>query len=127
MKFLVDNAVSPFVASGLREQGHDAVHVLERGCESAADGELFLVAQSEQRIIVSSDTDFAVLLALRAESTPSLILFRGGLSDDPPPRQLSAILRALPDVEQSLSNGSIVVLQPGRIRVRRLPIGSDPE
>lgn len=127
MRFLVDNAVSPFVAAGLRQHGHEAVHVLDLGRESAPDEELFLLAQTEQRVIISSDTDFAVLLALRAEPTPSLVLFRGGLSDDPPPRQLSALLRALPEVEQALSDGSIVVLQPGRMRVRRLPIGSDPD
>lgn len=35
MKFLVDQNLSPLIAAGLREAGHDAVHTIDLGFERA--------------------------------------------------------------------------------------------
>lgn len=51
MKFLVDNALSPWVAEGLREAGHDAIHVRDIGLAAAIDDELLELAAAEERII----------------------------------------------------------------------------
>jgi len=40
MRFLIDNALSPRIAEGLNEAGHDAIHVRKIGLASATDDEI---------------------------------------------------------------------------------------
>lgn len=121
MKFLIAEALSPIISEGLRAAGHEAIHVRELDIKSSPDVAVFDHAINENMVIVSADTDFGTLLAGRQESMPSVILFRGGV-ERRPGRQVEILLANLAAIEDALDEGSVVVFDETRTRVRKLPI-----
>ena len=121
MKFLVDNAVSPSLARALVDAGHDELHVRDRGLHAAEDDVIFQQAEQEGRVLVSADTDFGTLLAVRRVKLPSVVLFRHG-AERRPELQAKLLLTHLPLLIEDLIEGSLVTIEPTRVRIRRLPM-----
>jgi predicted nuclease of predicted toxin-antitoxin system len=125
VRFLIDNALSPELALLLSNAGHDAVHVREYALQAAEDKTILDRAETENRIVVSADSDFAMLLAVSRQSKPSFILFREATiirAQD----YARLILESLPSLEGELEAGCVVTFRRGRIRVRSLPFAGLP-
>jgi predicted nuclease of predicted toxin-antitoxin system len=86
-----------------------------------SDAVVFAYAERDARILVSADTDFATLLSTRRASRPSVILFRHG-AERRPELQVALLLADLTDLASALEEGSLVVLEPTRSRLRKLPL-----
>lgn len=75
-------------------------------------------------MLVTADLDYPRLLALAKAEGPGLILFRGGnYSEQEALERITRVLETIPNEE--LPN-SIVVIEKGRIRRRRLPLEPSP-
>ncbi len=83
MNLLVDANLSPAVAAQLRDAGYDAVHVIDVGLATAIDPDIVDHAEDQGLVIVTVDTDFPMLIALRRASSPSVVLLRGATSSHP--------------------------------------------
>jgi predicted nuclease of predicted toxin-antitoxin system len=125
MKFLVDMPLSPGMASWLAELGHDATHASTLGLSSAGDATLMELARREGRVMITADLDYPRLLALTEAAGPGLILFRGGnYSEQDAIDRMARMFESVP-IDQISS--SVVVIEKGRIRRRRLPLTLSPD
>lgn len=86
---------------------------------SAQDVDIVALAERENRIIVSADTDFGALLSLRRQAKPSFILLRRDIERNPRV-QVEVLMRELPRLQEALDAGAIIVITADRIRIRRL-------
>ncbi|MDZ7680022.1 MAG: DUF5615 family PIN-like protein [Acidimicrobiales bacterium] len=121
MKLLIDANLSPRVASKLRETGFDAAHVADLELLEASDDEIFDQAVAEERTVVTADSDFGALLALRRSASPSVIQLRQ-VAELGPDAHVDLLLANLPTIAGDLERGVIVSLSPIRLAVRDLPI-----
>lgn len=120
MRFLLDMGIAPATGEFVRKLGHDAVHLRDRGLQRLADDKIFSLAADEDRIIVSCDLDFTRIVAREGRKLPSLVLFR---LETYTTAQINNWLEGIcRDHAGALMEGAIVVVEPKRIRVRRLPI-----
>jgi len=122
VKFLVDESLSARLAHALVDAGHEAVHVGDLDLLGARDEQILQAAARSGAVLISADTDFGELLALGRHPGPSVLIFRR--APHRPDQQALLLLGSLPDVEESLTAGAVVILTGDRVRIRSLPITS---
>jgi predicted nuclease of predicted toxin-antitoxin system len=97
VKLLIDANLSPRVAIALGEAGFDVAHVSESGLLKASDHEILDRALAEGRAVVTADSDFGALLALRRTASPSVVQLRQ-VTELGPEAHVTLLLTSLPSL-----------------------------
>ena len=121
MRFLADMCVDIRVVEWLREKGHDATHLREKGLYRMPNGEIFKKGIKEERTVITFDLDFAEIAALTGGEKPSVILFP--LKNTRTPNVINRLSKVIQDSSEDLEKGAVIVVEESRHRVRYLPIG----
>ena len=120
MKLLLDQGTPRSAATVLRDAGFEAVHTGEIGLAEAEDSEIIRRAAFENRVVITLDADFHMLLALTNARRPSVIRIRiEGLRAE----ELSKLVQKVCDqCDDDLTAGAMISVTSSQIRVRRLPV-----
>lgn len=120
LRVVIDVNLSPEWVSVLRNAGFDAVHWVDVGSPSALDREIMDWAVAKGYAIFSHDLDFSTMLALTQAEGPSLIQIRG--PHVLPEQMADALVSSLHRFRSDLEAGALLLIEPGRSRVRILPL-----
>jgi predicted nuclease of predicted toxin-antitoxin system len=116
--FVLDEDVHRSVAKVLERLGHRVKDVRDEGLRGRSDDEIFHFAQAHKAIILTADLDFSDTMRFPLGSHHGIVILRF-------PNELSTA-RINAELAKSLKNltdrdfkGNLVIVSPGRIRIRR--------
>lgn len=115
-RFLVDEDLPRSVARELVAVGHDAVDLRDLGLRGSSDADVHARALETERALVTADVELAN--PFRYEPRTGTVLAR--FPNSVPAIELSRrIALALEDIQAVDLVGATVVVEPGRLRIRR--------
>ena len=125
MKFILDANLSPRLATELIAAGCSTQYVVELGMLRASDIEIINFAKDRRAVVITADVDFGSLLIKHRLSKPSIITLRQ--VERLNFAELFELLLSTIDTNRSLlRRGGIIVVEPGSIRQRTLPLIGNP-
>jgi predicted nuclease of predicted toxin-antitoxin system len=118
LKFLIDEDMLRSTETMLKARGYEVLDVRDCGLRGSSDQEVFRFAQREGAIILSGDVGFGNLLHYPARTHCGIVVAHF-------PNQASAselngqIAKALDSLTAADLSRNLVILEPGKIRIRR--------
>ena len=116
-RLFADECVAALVVEGLAAHGFDILDA-KTVCQGDSDDHALALAEAEGRVVITEDRGFGELAVRHAQPAVGVIVL--ALHD------LQAGRREAHAVEQIIkiadqAEGNLVVIEPGRIRIRPLP------
>ena len=114
MRFLVDRCAGVTLAKWLRDQGHDVDDAGEWP-EDPGDAAILRKAANDDRILVTIDTDFGLLIFVDERRHRGLVR----LPDCPVAERIAIMSDLLTRHEADLEASAVITVRAGRVRISR--------
>jgi predicted nuclease of predicted toxin-antitoxin system len=120
VKLLIDMNLSPHWVSFLGAAGFEAIHWSSVGAANATDIEIMAYASAQDYVVLSHDLDFSAILAATNGAKPSVVQLR---TENLRPDIIGgSLIAALKQMSGELTAGALLTLDPGRARLKLLPL-----
>ncbi len=118
LKFVVDENVPRSTSKLLIDRGFEVLDIRDSGLRGKSDKEIFEFAEKEAAIIITADLGFGNVLHYPPGSHHGILIlhFPNEISTVELNKHVGALLENL--TEKDLK-GNLVILEPGKIRVRK--------
>lgn len=116
MKFLVDENVESAVVKTLRELGCDVLYISEKHC-GVSDDAVFELAATDNRILITNDTDFGEMVFRQGKVLAGVVLMR--FMAETSGKKVAAIKHLLKYHKEKLK-GHFAVISETQIKIRPL-------
>jgi predicted nuclease of predicted toxin-antitoxin system len=117
MRFLADENISRLVIERLRAAGFDVTSVAATN-PGASDSHVLALARAEGRILITEDRDFGELVIRQRLGVHGVVLLELDRVSNPAEADL---VTAVFTANAGKLAGNLVVIEPGRVRIRPLP------
>ena len=120
LEFLANMNISPMTVKQLQESGWDIIRIPEVMDARSRDIEVLRYAEQNNKVLITHDLDFSMLLAVGGYQKPSVINLR--IENAKPDSVAQRIIDIVSTMEKELSEGAIVSVDETSIRYRTLPV-----
>jgi len=117
-RFLIDEDLPRSLSILLQQNGLASEHVSDLGFRGASDSRIFALSRERRAVLVSRDVGFANVLQYPLGSHHGIVVVR--FPSEMPMRALvTTIVEWLATIQDPEFEGSLIILEPGRTRIRR--------
>ena len=118
MRFLIDEDMPRSTAKLLKARGYEVLDARDCGLRGKSDEEVFRSAQREGAVILTGDLGFGNLIHFPVGSHCGIVIahFPNEVSTSELNTQIT---KALDNLTEEDFNGALVIIEPGKIRIRR--------
>jgi predicted nuclease of predicted toxin-antitoxin system len=118
IKFLIDEDMPRSTMGVLKAAGYEALDVRDCGLRGKSDKDIFAFAQRSGAVILTGDMGFGNLYQFPLGRHYGIVIvhFPNEISMFEMSRQITKALQGLAETDYA---GNLIILEPGRIRVRK--------
>jgi predicted nuclease of predicted toxin-antitoxin system len=118
-RFVIDEDMPHSTGVALAQEGYEVKDVRDHGYRGSGDEEIYRFAQEEKAILLTGDLGFGNILGFPLGQHFGIVVARFPTEMSPVEinREIVASLR---DLRENDFKGNLIILEPGRIRIRRV-------